>query len=95
MNNNKASPHIKREPIARIVKRPDMSVRKTALLYLAAIFFAIAAGGVFILVLGHNPFAYYATVVSGSFRSNLSTRALIRIIIPLLITSLGLTVSFR
>jgi|LSQX01.2.fsa_nt_gb simple sugar transport system permease protein len=95
MNNNKASPHIKREPIARMVKRPDMSGRKTALLYLVAIFVAIAAGGVFILALGHNPINYYATVISGSFRSNLSTRALIRITIPLLITSLGLAVSFR
>lgn len=81
--------------LVRVVKRPEMSKRKTALLYISAIIVAIAAGGIFILALGENPFSYYAMVAIGSFRSNIATRALIRIIIPLLITSLGLSVAFK
>lgn len=94
MNNNTSS-KIKREALIRVVKRPDMSAKKTVLLYIAAIIVAIAAGGLFILALGHNPILYYATAVKGCFKSSLAKRALIRIIIPLLITSLGLSVAFK
>lgn len=78
-----------------IAKRPELSSKKVMLLSLFAFFIALVAGGMFILALGHNPFAVYKSIVNGAFKSSIATRGTIKIAIPLLISSLGITLAFK
>ncbi|MBO5275071.1 MAG: ABC transporter permease [Clostridia bacterium] len=78
-----------------VVKRAELPFKQTALLYILAIVLALVAGGIFILCIGHNPFSFYATLISGCFRSKLAFVALIKIIMPLLLTTLGVAVAFK
>ena len=78
-----------------ITKRPELSKIQGFLWYLVAILCAVCAGGLLIAVLGQNPFAYYKAVVLGSFKSALSFRGFVRIFVPLLICSLGVSVAFK
>lgn len=83
------------QPLLHIVKRSDLPMWKVVLFYILSIFIAIIAGGILIAILGTNPFSFYKVIVSGCFKSELSIKALIRIIVPLLITSLGLALAFK
>jgi simple sugar transport system permease protein len=85
----------KKEPLIRIVKRNELSSSKVMLLRLVGVVLAIAAGGLFILLLGRNPFLVYASIVSGAFRSAVALQATIKIMIPLLITSVGVSIAFK
>lgn len=84
-----------KEPFARTVKRAEMSNQKIVLLRLAAVLLSIVFGGLFILSIGHNPFAVYGTILSGAFRSKLAIQGTVKIMIPLLISSLGVTLAFK
>ncbi|MFR4972541.1 MAG: ABC transporter permease [Butyricicoccus pullicaecorum] len=44
---------------------------------------------------GNNPFAIYGTILSGAFRSEMAIQATIKIMIPLLIASLGVMLAFK
>lgn len=83
------------EPFARIVKRAELSTGKTVLLRLAAIVLSLIAGGVFILLVGQNPFVIYGTIVSGAVRSVMAFQGTVKVMIPLLVTSLGVTLAFK
>lgn len=83
------------EPLIRIVKKPEISSQKALLLRFAAFLAAIIAGGIFIFAIGYNPFEVYKTMVAGCFRSKMAFRGMIKIAIPLLLTSLGVTLSFK
>jgi simple sugar transport system permease protein len=85
----------KHEPLIRIAKKAELSLGKTIALSLFAVLAAITAGGIFILAIGQNPFEIYATIVKGAFRSELATKGTIKIAIPLLIASLGITPAFQ
>ncbi len=78
-----------------VVKRPPLPAKKVTLLYIFAIFVALCVGGVFILCLGVNPFKFFAKVFTGSLQSKLARVALMRIIMPLFITSIGVSVAFK
>ena len=78
-----------------ISKRPELTKTQSVLWYIVAILCAVFAGGLLILVLRQNPFAYYKAVVMGSFKSALSFRGFVRIFVPLLISSLGVSVAFK
>jgi len=84
-----------REPFLRVVKRAERSPRQVMLLRAEALVLSIIAGGVFILMLGHNPFEIYGTILSGAFRSKMAIQATVKIMIPLLISSLGVTLAFK
>lgn len=84
-----------KEPLLRVAKRGDVSVKNTFLLYIVAFIAAFVAGGIFILALGVNPMEFYSTIVTGCFKTKLSMIALVRIIVPLLITSLGVALAFK
>lgn len=87
----------KREPLLRVSKR-DMSASsgiKGFLRYLLAIAAAIVAGGIFILAIGENPIVFYKTIVKGCFKSEMAMLGLVRIIMPLLIISLGTAIAFK
>ena len=53
------------------------------------------AGGLFILCIGQNPFVIYKTIIEGAFRSAMALQATVKIMIPLLISSLGVTLAFK
>ncbi|SHI56963.1 ABC transporter permease [Parasporobacterium paucivorans] len=84
-----------KEPLIRIGKRNELTAKNAMFLRLAAFGLALVAGGVFILAVGHNPISVYWTIIRGSFRSEMAIQATIKYMIPLLITSLGITLAFR
>lgn len=83
------------EPLVRVVKKTELTGGKLALFSLGGLFLALIAGGIFILALGKNPFAVYQTIFSGAFRSKMAIQGTIKIAIPLLITSLAITLAFK
>ena len=85
----------RREPLFRVVKKTEVSRGKTLLLSLLAFIVAIIAGGIFILAIGYNPFKVYATILQGAWRSKIAAKGTIKIAIPLLIASLGITPAFQ
>lgn len=62
---------------------------------MAAILLALVTGGLMILALGHNPFAVYLNMVSGSLSTKTSLVATAKIAIPLLGAALSLTPAFK
>lgn len=84
-----------KEPPVRILKRAELTGRQIIMLRLFAILLALAAGGLFILCVGHNPFLIYGTILSGALRSPMAIQATVKIVVPLLITSLGVTLAFK
>lgn len=84
-----------KEPLILIEKRAELGSRQSAMVRLASVLLALAAGGLFILVIGYNPFEVYGTLVSGAFRSAMAVQATIKIMIPLLISALGVTLAFK
>jgi len=89
-----------REQAVRIVKRKELNTWKAVLLRAAAFVLALAAGGIFILMMGSNPLEAYAIIVKGAFvgsvRNPLSSiQATVIIAVPLLIVSLGLAFAFK
>ena len=84
-----------KEPLIRTVKRPALSGSQSVGLRALALVLALIAGGIFIACLRANPFLVYGTILSGSFRSVMAVQAMVKIMIPLLISSLGVTVAFK
>lgn len=84
-----------KEPLIRVVKRKELDRRQAFILRFAAVVLAILAGGLFILCIGYNPFLIYKTIIDGAFRSAMAFQATIKIMIPLLISSLGVTLAFK
>ena len=84
-----------KEPLLRTVKRAEMGNRQILILRLLAILLSLVAGGIFILCIGYNPFVIYGTIITGAFRSAMAVQATVKIMIPLLICSLGVTLAFN
>ena len=83
------------EPLIRVVKKAELGSRETFILRLEAILLALVAGGLFILIIGQNPFVIYKTIITGALRSGMAIQATVKIAIPLLIASLGVTLAFK
>ncbi len=79
----------------QVVKKAEVSLSKNLLLSLLAIVSALLAGGIFILAIGHNPLNIYGSIVQGAWRSPIAIKGTIKIAIPLLIASLGITPAFQ
>lgn len=86
---------VKHEPLVRICKRTELSGKQKFVLRLVSVLLALIAGGIFILFTGNNPISAYITIITGAFRSTIAVQSTIKIMIPLLITSLGLTLAFK
>lgn len=84
-----------REPLLRVAKKVEISMGKTVLLTIVAFFVALLAGGLFILAIGHNPIEVYITIVQGAWRSPIASKGTIKILVPLLICSIGIIPAFR
>lgn len=84
-----------KEPWIRVVKKAELGSKETLILRLEAILLALVAGGLFILIIGQNPFVIYQTILTGALRSKMAIQATAKIAIPLLISSLGVTLAFK
>lgn len=79
----------------RTVKRAQLPKNKVIALRLIALAMALIAGAIFILLIGNNPISVYTTMVKGAFRSKLAIYGTVKIMVPLLVTSLGITLAFK
>lgn len=86
---------IKKEPFVRIEKRPELFGMRMVMVSLLGLLFALIAGGIFLLCLGHNPFIAYKDIIAGAFSNQIYIVGTIELIIPLLIISLGITLAFK
>jgi ABC-type uncharacterized transport system permease subunit len=93
MNASAAREH--KEPFARIVKRAEISRGKAWFIRLAAILLAMITGGLLILALGHNPFAVYRDMATGSLSTKTALIATAKIAIPLLGAALSIAPAFK
>ena len=86
----------KKEPLIRIEKRSEIPYGQIlSVCAFLSVLFAILAVGLFILFIGYNPFSVYETIISGAFRSTMAFQATIRLMVPLLIPALGITLAFK
>ncbi len=83
------------KPLFRIAKKAEMPNNKVIILRIFAFLLSLIAGGLFIAAIGYNPIAVYQTILEGAFRSELAIQGTVKIMIPLLITSLGITLAFK
>lgn len=83
------------EPLIRVVKHAELPAKRITILRLLAVLLSLIAGGIFIACVGHNPFAVYATIISGACRSVMAFQGTIKLMIPMLIASLGVTLAFK
>ena len=87
--------NLRKEPLLRVVKRAERPTGEIILLRLLAVLLSLIAGGIFIACVGQNPFVIYMTIISGACRSVMAFQGTIKLMIPLLITSLGVTLAFK
>lgn len=79
----------------RISKRAEVGTKKAVIFRAIAVAAAIIAGGLFILCIGYNPFSVYGTIIKGAFSTSMAFQATVKVMIPLLISSLGVTLAFK
>lgn len=83
------------EPFVRMVKRAHIALWQSILIRAAALLGALATGAIITSAMGHNPIAVYAEMVSGSIGSASVFRDTVRIAIPLLVTSIAISLAFQ
>ena len=84
-----------KEPLLRVVKHAELTGKQGFALRIFAVVLSLAVGGLFILLIGHNPFAIYGAMISGAFRSTIAVQATIKYCIPMCISALGVTLAFK
>lgn len=88
-----------KDPFIRIVKRDKIHPLLKVLLYTIAILAALAVGGILLVAIGVNPLVLYKDMFTigmlGSRFAYKSIEGLITVFVPLLITSLALSLSFK
>lgn len=88
-----------KDPFIRIVKRDKIHPLLKVLFYTVAILAALAVGGILLVAIGVNPLVLYKDMFTigmlGSRFAYKSIEGLITVFVPLLITSLALSLSFK
>lgn len=88
-----------KDPFIRIVKRDKIHPLLKVLFYTIAILAALAVGGILLVAIGVNPLVLYKDMFTigmlGSRLAYKSIEGLITVFVPLLITSLALSLSFK
>jgi len=88
-----------KDPFIRIVKRDKIHPLLKVLFYTIAILAALAVGGILLVAIGVNPLVLYKDMFTigmlGSRFAYKSIEGLITVFVPLLITSLALSLSFK
>ena len=85
----------RKEPFLRLAKRDDIAPAKAWAIRAAAILLALAAGGLIILILGHNPIAVYGSMVEGSLGKPRALRETVKKAVPLLGAALAIAPAFK
>lgn len=83
------------EPFLRIASKNEMSAQAAVLLRLGVFLLSLAAGGLFLLAVGYNPFEIYGAILDGSFRSAMAIQATVKVAVPLVISALAATLAFK
>ena len=82
-----------------LVRRADAQLKRTLIYYAIGILVSLVIGAIILLVLGINPFDYYGKMFTiglvGNRYGYKSIEGLLKIFVPLLITSLALSLSFK
>ena len=84
-----------KEPLLRMAKRDSIPPRAAWGIRAAAFLLALITGGLLLLLLGHNPITVYSAMISGAWGSPTVARETVKIAVPLLITSIGISLAFR
>ena len=79
----------------KIQQIPESSVQRNVLIRSSAIILSLLFSAILLVFLGHNPLDVYASMLDGSLGSAYRFRETIVRTIPLVITSLGISLSFR
>ncbi len=79
----------------RLVKRSEISRKKSIVIRLLAILLAFTAAGILLLTLDLNPLEVYASMIKGAFGSAYRVREVVIKTVPLVITSLGIAIAFK
>lgn len=79
----------------RITKRTGLNRKQIITFRIVAVAGALVATGLFMLLLGYNPFQVYASMLEGGFGTLYRLRETIIKTVPLVITSLGIAVAFK
>jgi len=81
--------------LLKIIKRAEISKKYSIMVRFCAILLALITLGIFIAILGHNPLDVYFSMIEGSFGTSYRLKETIIETIPLIITSLGISVAFK
>ncbi len=84
-----------KDPLVKISKRQNLALQYKLLLTVGAIILSLALGALLLACLGYNPFEFYVQLILGNFKNASYLKLLIRTLIPLLITSLGVSLAFK
>lgn len=78
-----------------LTKRKDMPLGQAMLIRGTGILLALMTAGVLFALIGYNPFEVFASMLKGSVGSGYNLRETIIRAIPLIVTSLGISLAFR
>lgn len=82
-----------------LVRRADAQLKRTLIYYAIGILVSLTIGAIIMVALGINPFEYYGRMFSigliGNRYGYKSIEGLLKVFVPLLITSLALSLSFK
>jgi simple sugar transport system permease protein len=78
-----------------VSQRGEVSKAQEYTMRILALVAALIAGGVFLLLLGFNPFEIYATMLKGALSTEGMRQETVKLMIPLCLTSLGVTLAFK
>ena len=84
-----------KQPLLRMVKRDTIQQKKACGIRAIAFILSLVTGGIVILMLGHNPFFVYISMVKGAWGSSTVIHETIKIAVPLLITAIGISFAFK
>ena len=79
----------------RIIKKSEVTTGEIIKIRALSIVLALVTSGLFILLLNSNPFEVFGGMIDGALGSPHRIKATIIKAIPLIITSLGITIAFR
>lgn len=84
-----------KDPLVKISKRQNLALQYKLLLTVGAILLSLVLGGILLACLGYNPIEFYTQMLMGNFKNASYLKLMVRALIPLLITSLGVSLAFK
>ncbi len=82
-------------PLIRLAKRDDMDPKRVWAIRGASFLVAILIGAIIFMVMGHNPFSAYGTIINGALGKKTAIRQTVKNAIPLLGTALAIAPCFK